>query len=155
MEENKKAKEYDSTLKSVEPQQKSLESKQKTFNILMKNLMKDDFKGTRRSIYIMLLLPTSINCYFLFVSRGRYLKNMLSLGSFFGGMTYFNFRMRNEVDLFVQKDQTVKNIVRDEINMMHAASISAPDYTNEAHQVIGKLILLTLLDSRNRSPVRE
>lgn len=114
------------------------ERKKNTLAILMDNIMKDDFKGTRRAGYITILLPCTINLYFLFMSRGRYLKNMLSIGSLTGGYFYLNFRLRNEIDMYVKKDELSKNMLREEINRMHAINYSAPEYVDETQEIAGK-----------------
>lgn len=152
-EDKRKAKEYEKTLEDKKGEVLSVRSKEKIFDILMDNIMKEDFKMTRRAGYIMFFLPCAINVYFLFANRGRYLKNMLSFSTLFGGYFYLNFRMRNEIDMFIRKDDVSRNIIRYESNKMHANNYSAPDYIEESEEIIGEIFILINILIRHQKKI--
>lgn len=138
MEDREIARNYEKILNDKESARVGIEAKKQTYEVLIENIMKEDFNGTRRAAYMMIFLPMAINVYFIYTNRGKYMRNMLSIGSLLGGYFYMNFRFRNEVDMFIKKDDISQNMARDRINVMHAVNYSAPEYIDETEEILGK-----------------
>ena len=70
--------------------------------LICDNIVKEEFKGSRRSGYAFVGVPMVIHSYFWFLRRGRYLKTTLLLSSYCSLFGYMIFNARRDVKEFVK-----------------------------------------------------
>ena len=135
-EDSKQARRLGESMGSDESIRAQTVLKEEAFKLMMENILEDDFRLTRRSGLVMFFLPLSINVWFSFVRRGRYLKNLLSVGSLMGSYGYFHYCLTNEANEFLKKDSKDANVVRENVNYIHALRLSTPDFIEESKEVL-------------------